>query len=230
MKIPFRPGKRAFGNFLLGDVHAVACGLKMKGLRRPSQCYASRCARWKNPGFRRIWARCRAAPWRGWSKPCTGRWVLRAEYISKKAFPVREGFFEVWGREYALFCGEYALSFEKESCAKKTSRRCWLICRSLVFPPVESDTEYSELQGPMKPGKSSQIRASSICPLSPGFVIASRCSVCCAARPLKLCFGWLVTTIALCSTNSANLVYRRQLPTPAALSGSLSGQRPPQAD
>ena len=43
-----------------------------------------------------------------------------------------------------------------------------------------------ELQGLMKPGKSSQIRASSICPLSPGFVIASRCSVCCAARPLKL--------------------------------------------
>ena len=37
MKIPFRPGKRAFGNFLLGDVHAVACGLKMKGPRRPSQ-------------------------------------------------------------------------------------------------------------------------------------------------------------------------------------------------
>ena len=37
MKIPFRPGKRAFGNFLLGDVHADACGLKMKGLRRPSQ-------------------------------------------------------------------------------------------------------------------------------------------------------------------------------------------------
>ncbi|MBR1606632.1 MAG: hypothetical protein IJ664_02900, partial [Clostridia bacterium] len=33
MKIPSRPGKRAFGNFLLGDVHAVACGLKMKGLR-----------------------------------------------------------------------------------------------------------------------------------------------------------------------------------------------------
>ncbi|MBQ7518753.1 MAG: hypothetical protein IJU12_00390 [Clostridia bacterium] len=33
MKIPSRPGKRAFGNFLLGDVHAAACGLKMKGLR-----------------------------------------------------------------------------------------------------------------------------------------------------------------------------------------------------
>ena len=33
MKIPFRPGRRAFGNFLLGDVHAVACGLKIKGLR-----------------------------------------------------------------------------------------------------------------------------------------------------------------------------------------------------
>ncbi|MBQ7520976.1 MAG: hypothetical protein IJU12_11710, partial [Clostridia bacterium] len=26
MKIPSRPGKRAFGNFLLGDVHAAACG------------------------------------------------------------------------------------------------------------------------------------------------------------------------------------------------------------
>ena len=31
-----------------------------------------------------------------------------------------------------------------------------------------------------------QIRASSICHLSRCFVIASRCSVCCAARPLKL--------------------------------------------
>jgi len=28
MKIPSRPGKRAFGNFLLGDVHAAACGSK----------------------------------------------------------------------------------------------------------------------------------------------------------------------------------------------------------
>ncbi|MBQ7519691.1 MAG: hypothetical protein IJU12_05165 [Clostridia bacterium] len=28
MKIPSWPGKRAFGNFLLGGVHAAACGKK----------------------------------------------------------------------------------------------------------------------------------------------------------------------------------------------------------
>ena len=44
MKIPSRPDKQAFGNFLLGDVHAAACGLKMKGLRplHASQAFNNR--------------------------------------------------------------------------------------------------------------------------------------------------------------------------------------------
>ena len=98
-----------------------------------------------------------------WKRPCGRLWRRRSSNRGKTRFFLRR----------------------KKLC-KKDLRANRLGGTMFCVSASWAGTVYSELQGLMKQEGNCQIRTSSICRFPSCFVIASRCSACCADRPLKL--------------------------------------------